>query len=220
MNEVFISVFKYIIEFIHHAIAEVSIILFLFGLIFFLIGIAILVAIVFVILRGERVNGKVIGGIEEIRFKEKEANGKVVKKTRKSLRAVYEYTGAGGSVHHNKSSNAGDFVLNYKTGQPVKLIVCRYKEKNDDIYDIEERSPIIIGGVFLFIGIFIIFMASSIYTSLGIGAVALLGIIVSLVFKVKNKPRPSSSYKGVSHSKLDLNKVRPIEVFLKDEGNV
>jgi len=194
MTDILIGSLKYISDFIDHAFAEVSIVLFLLGLIFF------------------------IGGVVDKRVKERINDGKRVEKNKYSIKAIYEYIDDDGSTRQHKSSNGGTFVLKYKTGQEVKLIVCRHKTKPDDIYDAEDSTVFVVSFFCLAIGFGLIFMASNIYLSLSISTISLISILLSLALRGKNKDKSKERDKAprVPTGQFDPSKIRPIEELAKE----
>lgn len=212
MDEIIITIFNYIVSYIDAVFAEASIILLIFGVLLFLIGTALVVSIIHVLMTGHRVNGTVIGAIKNVRVKEKTRDGKIERERKETLYAIYEYIDSNGVTRQERSSNGGSGILRYKTGQGVKLIVCPAKEYND-IYDSEDASSLIAGSIFIAIGVGLIFLATDIFASLNITILTLLGIIVSMVFRGKNKNKSTKkkTTDSILPNRFDRNKMRPIE---------
>lgn len=222
MNETFPLLFNYIIDFINLAFAEASIIAFVVGLVFFLLGFIVIALTIFVWITGQRVTGKIVGAIKNIRIKEKMRDGKVKKKRKETLYAIFEYRRPDGSVHQERSSNGGSSTLKYKTGQEVSLIIVPGAEY-DDAYDANDRTSLVIGGLFLLIGFGVMFQAANFYATLGISTLAFLGLIGMLAFKLlseksnKRKNKKAGQAKSSKHHKhFDVADVRPVETFLEE----
>ena len=212
MDEIFVTIFKYIFDFLDIAFAEVSIIFLILGIVLFLLGATILALTVHTLITGQRIDGTVIGAVKDIRIKEKIRDGRIEKDRKETLHAIFEYIQNDGSTHQEKSCSGGSSVLKYKTGQRVKLIVCHQKEFND-VYDANDYSAPILGSILVVVGFGIIFQAASIYASFGISILALLGIIVSLVFKLFKGKNKKTGVR-IHPNKFDPSKVRPIEEFI------
>jgi len=160
---------------------------------------------------GQRVDGVVIGAINEVRIKEKERDGKIEKERDECLYLIYEYIDADGSTQQVKSSSGGSSVLNYTTGQKVTLIIYCHKGV-DDVYDAKDKSPFIIGGILFGTGAILTFMAANLYASLSVSLLALFGIAVSMVLRGKSTKTNSR----VPHNQYDPNEIRPIEEFVRE----
>jgi len=220
MPETFINIMKFIVNFIEGAFAEVSILLLLLGAVFLLLGLVILVLSLYIYFVGCRVDGKVLGAIKEVRIKEKIYNGKLEKKVKENYFAVYEYQQKDGSIHQEKSSNGGNNVLKYKTGQALKLIVLHHQEY-DDVYDAKDKSSFIMAGVFILIGVIIIERAASLYASLSLGLFTLFLILISFVVRLllgRKKKNKSSQAKSKHHKHFDVTSIRPVEEYAKQDN--
>jgi hypothetical protein len=219
MDETAVTIFKTIIGFIEVAFAEVSIIFFILGLVFFLLGVALFAGSIYTKIAGKKFSGKVIGAINDVRFKEKNRDGVIKKEKKETLHAIFEFADADGVTHLHKSSNGGNSVLKYKTGQDVELLVCRHKNFSD-VYDAKDNSMFIMGMIFLLVGFGIMFQSASFYASLGVSTLALVAIIATLVVKLMGGRDVKSKTTGGSSNdpyKFDPADIRPIEEFAEAE---
>lgn len=214
MTEILITVFSYLVNAIDHALAEASIGLFIVGIIFISIGLFLITGTLYTLIKGQRVDGVVIGAIKDVRIYEKEKGGKIIEKREEWLNLIYEYDHADGSTKQVKAATGGSSVLKYKTGQKVKLNIYRHKGI-DEVNDIEDRSPFIIGGIFFCIGIIITLVAANLYASVGASILALLGIFISLILRGKRKG-DSLEKKNHSEDYYDPAEIRPIEEFARE----
>lgn len=212
MNETLSATIQTISDFIDLAFAGASLLGVLLGLVFFLLGIIILAATLFVSITGRRVTGKVVGAVKDIRIKEKNRNGKIETERKESLHAIYEYTRPDGTLHREKSSNGGNSILKYRTGQDVELITTPYGEY-DDVYDANDRSPVIMGGIFILIGFGLMYWAASFYASLGISTLGLIAILTILMYKILTRNKTKSKSSSKHHKEFDPAEVRPVEEF-------
>jgi len=219
MPETFINIMEFIVNFIEGAFAEASILLLLLGAVFLLLGLVILVLSLYIYFIGYRVDGKVLGAIKEVRIKEKINNGKLEKKVKENYFAVYEYQQKDGSIHQEKSSNGGNNILKYKTGQSLKLIVFPHQEY-DDVYDVKDRSSFIMAGVFILIGVIIIERAASLYASLSLGLFTLFLILISFIVRLilgRKKKKKTLQTKTKHHKHFDVTDIRPVEDFARHD---
>ena len=212
MNERLTTTIQTMVDFIDLAFAGYSLLGVLLGLVLLLLGIIILATTLFVSITGQRVTGKVVGAVKDIRIKEKNRNGKIEKERKETLHAIYEYTRPDGTLHREKSSNGGNSILKYRTGQNVELITTPYGEY-DDVYDANDRSPIIIGSVFILLGFGIIYWAASFYASLGISTLGLIAIMAILLYKILTRNKTKSISSSKHHKEFDHAEVRPVEEF-------
>lgn len=217
MKETLLSVFEYSIGMIHMAFAEVSVVGFLLGLVFFLLGLVILTLAVYIAISGRRTVGRVVGAVMDIRIKEKVRNGETVREKKETLWPVYEYKDLKGVLVKRKGSEGGSGVLKYKTGQKVNLIISTSKN-NIDVYDADKKSALVMGGVFLLLGAGIMNWTASFYAMLGLGVLGLVGVFISLLFKVLgSKGNRKRTLKDTSKDGLDSEAIRPIEYFVEKE---
>lgn len=221
MNEKFIAIFKHLVDYIDIAFAEVSIIFFILGMVFLLLGFVIIALTVHTLVTGQRINGRVIGAVKDIKIKEKIRDGKINKERKEYLHAIYEYTQLDGSTHQKKSSNGGDRILKYKTGQKVKLIICPRKGYID-IYDAEDSSAPIMASIFIIVGFGITYQAANIYASLGVSTISLLGVIASLVFRILKGNNRNPKKDGIIDrtNNFESKDIRPIEEFIEEADNL
>ena len=205
----------YIIDMVEYAFAEATIFGFIIGLVFFLLGLFIIVATTHTILVGKRVPGKVVGAVKDVWIKEKNRDGKIVKKRRETLFAIFEYIRPDGLLHQEKASSGGSGVLKYKTGQEVNLIIVP-SGKYDDVYDADDYSVIIIGIILLAIGFGIMLWAANAYASLGVGVLTLISVVGVFIFRILTGRKKKQKKHGESkHVKaFDPAEVRPIEEFV------
>ena len=217
MPESFKTLMQYVIESIEFFFAEVSLFLFLIGLVFFLLGLVILSVTLYVRITAQQVNGKVIGALKDVRVKEKVRDGKSVKEDKVTYHAVYEYVRPDGSMHREKGSNGGNSVLKYQTGQAVKLLVVA-NEKFDDVYDANDKSSIIVGGVMFLIGAVLVERAATLYASLSIGILSIVFIVISFLYKflTRKKPRKKSAKTQNHYKEFDPAMVRPVEELARE----
>ena len=219
MSESFVSIMGYIVSFIDGIFAEASIVLLLLGFIFFLLGAVILVASLYIKFTARHVDGNVIGAIKDTRIKEKTRDGKVEKETKINYFAVFEYLRSDGTLHKEKSSNGGNGVLKYKTGEAVKLLVIP-QDEFDDVYDENDKSPYIMGSILFLLGVFMIERATSLYASLSLGAFSLSVIIVSFSIRMmlgRKKKKKKLSVKQKHYKYFELDEIRPVEELALEE---
>lgn len=216
MENSFISALRYLIQLIESFIAETAILLLLFGLVFLLIGLFIIIVTIINVFFSPTVNGRVAGAVKAIKNKEKLKDGKLVKESKERLYPIFEYPKADGSLHHIRGSSAGTHVLKYKTGQDVKLVInnSRFSEEAT-ASDVGNRTGWYLGLFFSAFGSIIIYMAADILTSLTISVMAIVGIAISLLFKRKGSLKPTKVKKEII---FDLNDMKPIEDFTEESS--
>lgn len=214
MENSFISALRYVVLLIENFIAETMILQLLLGLIFFLIGLFIIIATIINVFFSTSINGRVAGAVKAIKYKEKMKQGKLVKKSKEWLYPIFEYPNEDGSSHHIRGSSGGTTtVLKYKTGQDVRLII------NDDIFgeeptadDADSATGVYFGLFFAALGSLLMYMAANILTSLSIGLMAIVGIAITLIFKGKGSIKSTKVKKEYIY---DLNDMQPIENFIE-----
>ena len=217
MNQESITFYlELILEFAVGIFSETSIIFLIVGLIFLLLGSIIIALLLYIFIKGERVDGKVIGAVKEIRSKEKIRDNKKITEENESLFAIFEYIHPNGYKRQDKASSGGTSVLKYKTGQKVKLILCSGKT-SCDVYDADDYSGFIVGGILFLIGSGITYGSASFYASLGLSGLALLGIVVSLLFKILENKKNKSKY-NCKPTEVKIGEIRAIEEFVKEEN--
>lgn len=216
MENIFISTLRYAFQFIESFIAETSIGLLLFGLIFLIIGVFVIFITIINIFFSPRINGRVAGAVNAIYTKEKLKNGKLVKRSKTLLYPIYEYSQEDGSSRYIRGSNAGSHVLKYKTGQEIKFIINdgRFDSEGiDTAVDLDDRRGFYVGLFFTALGSAMVIGATDILASLTIGFIAIIGIAISLLFKLKDNIKPSKKKKETI---FDFNDMRPIEEFIEE----
>lgn len=213
MYEILKPALQFVSDAIEVFFAEVSIVFFLLGLVLILIGLFLCVGSFYTLMVGRKVDGVVVGAIKEIKIKEKEKKGKIEKQQDEWLSLIYEYNDLDGTTRQTKASNGGSSVLKYKTGQKVTLVIHHYKGE-DEVYDADDKSSYVVGGILFIVGAIVTFMAASFFASLSISLLSLLGIAISMVIKGKNKKKQPGSQKP--DSQYDLKDVRPVEYYVDE----
>ena len=211
------NIFKHIIGFIEGFFAETAIILLLVGIVFLLIGLFIVIASVVQRLIYPSVNGKVVGAVIAVKSKEKTVDGKRVKKSKEWLYPIFEYTDQDGSPKRIRGSSGGTHVLKYATGQAVNLIIDdeKYNVAGTEVTatDTGGRTGFYFGFFFAALGLLVIYLAASILASLTIGALAIIGIVISILVRGKGKIKPNKVKKNYIY---DLKDMRPVEGFINE----
>ena len=151
MNDILKSIMEIGIELINGVFINFSAIWFLLGLVIFLMGAFFIGVSIYARAKGRPVKGKIIGAVHKTRIKQKIRDGKKVEKIKTESYFVYEYKKPDGSTHKELSSQGFQKNTSYKTGDEIDLLVCPAKGF-DDVYDPNDKSPIILGLVFLAIG--------------------------------------------------------------------
>ena len=195
---------------------------FLAGLVLFLLGLGLCGLVAFTRIRGRRVKGKIIGAVEEIRFKHKIRDGEEIKKEKRSLFPVYEYIRPDGTLFQERGSEGGTNTLKYKTGQDVNLLVIE-AGGYDDVYDADDYGAAKLGLVLMAIGGFIMFQVGSVYSAMGMGGLALFGAVCFIMFRVVAEKLHSAGQKPGQPKKkrekykktFDRDAIKPVEVFVK-----
>ncbi len=211
-----------IISFIQNMIAEALSFWFLFGLVLFLVGSAMIGLFLWTRIMGKSVTGTVIGAIQETRIKKKIRDGKEIEKIKKTLYPIYEYTRPDGTTHTERSSEGGSMTLKYETGQHVNLLILQ-NDLYDDVYDRNEMGALYLGLILSAIGgVLMVKIGDSLIHALGMSA---LSIAVMLIFKVgtallaKEKPTKTKKKQETAtpakkhHKAFKLEDVLPIEDF-------
>jgi len=157
-----------------------------------------------------KVNGRVVGAVKATHTKEKLIDGKLEKESKERLHPIYEYSKADGSLHKVRGSSSGSYVIKYKTGQDVKLVI-----HDESATDVGNRSRIYVGLFLAGFGSIFMYMAADILTSLTIGLTVIIVIAITFVFKLKGKGHMKFT-PVKKESNFDLNNMRPIEDFLDE----
>lgn len=225
MEEIIAAVFEFIFATIESFFAEYTIMFLLVGLATLLLGVFIICFQIYTIIKGQKIDGTVIGAIKDVNIKIK--NGNVIKKRLNygTLFPIFEYTQADGTTHQDKGSSGGTHVYKYKTGQKVKLIIYS-KDKYNYVSNAKSYFEYILGIVFAAIGMGIIYCYASFFASFNFSTFIWLSVIASLALKFKDginkmikEYRKNKDNKGkifMLKRNFDPNHVRPIEEFVKE----
>ena len=211
---------EYIHGLINGIFAEASVVLLLLGFILSVLGLLVLILWGYIRLTAHRIAGTVVGAVKDVRIKEKERKGKLETKVRENYFAVYEYVRPDGTLRQEKSSEGGDDVLKYATGQKVNLLVVPH-EDFDDVYDADKNTALILAVVLLLPGLALMATASKLLISLSISGMSLLVILLFLLIKIalekgRGKKNSKKNPRSKQHIKyFDPSDVKPIEEFLR-----
>jgi len=216
MENSLISVLKYVISFIESLVAETVIILLLLGLLFLLIGLFTIAAWINNIIFSTKVKGRVIGAVKATHTKEKLIDGKLEKESKERLHPIYEYSKEDGALHQVRGSSSGSYVLKYKTGQDVNLVI-----HNDSATDAGDRTLVYVSLFFAGFGSILIYMAGDVLKSLTISLAVIVVIAIALFLKVKGKGKGRMKFTPVKkESDFDLKNMRPIEDFIEASAKI
>lgn len=181
------ALINYIVELAVSFLAEGIICFILVGLSVFLLGLFFISYEIKTHLKGEKVNGTIIGAVKDVKvsFKGK----KMIKKKLNSgsLWPVYEFTLADGLKRQQRGSTGGSHVYKYKTGQNIKLNV---HHEGDDIFvrGSEQYFIYILGIIFCLFGGGIIYVgAYKLSPGFNISSFIWLMAVVSLLLRFKGK---------------------------------
>lgn len=210
--EILNPLLDYAIGHVRSAFAEVSIGLFALGTLLLLLGIAVMAITVYTRVVGYRTSGTVAGAIGEVTIKEKIRNGKPIQETRETFHAVFQYRRPDGSLHQEKASEGGTHVLRYRTGQTVKLLVVPGIDF-DDVYDADQTSGHVLGGVMFVLGALLIWQAATLYAALGISMTALLVILMGLILKARRSEKITVRPAARHYKIIEPGTIRPVEEF-------
>lgn len=225
MNELLGNIIDSLLLYVRSFFAEYTIMLLLVGLAFFLAGAFIISYQLYALMRGQIVDGTVIGAVRKVKITM--VDRKVVKKRLKqgTLFPIFEYIDATGVVRQTKGSTGGSHVYKYRTGQRLKLIVFS-RSGHQDVNDAGNYSGYILGIVFSGMGVGIVYCYTQIYASFNLSTLIWLSIIVSLFMKYKDriqeiisdvKEHRASREKIFSLKRnFDPDDVRPIEDYVEE----
>jgi len=226
MSENINSMLQYIPDFVFFIVGDVPFLALLLGAVFILIGLFILMVYVMPRIVGYRVTGTVLGGLREVRKKEKTRDGKVKTEEKISYTPIYEYQRRDGTCVKAKASHGGDITFSYKTGQSVELLIWDHRDF-DDVYDAKSKSALIIGPIFLLIGAAIITAAGNFLASLKVGALSISVMLILLILKIisglrnkkpqSNKKPNKSTFKGYIFNMDDVLPVEQLKLLYDQE---
>jgi len=195
MQNLIESALSFISDFVLSVIAEVTITLLLAAIALTLFGVFIIGFKLVFLLKGQNVNGVVIGAVRNVKVKIK--NGEIVKKRLNSgvLFPVFEYTLNDGVSYQTKGSTGGSHVYKYTTGQAVKLTVWPRGSYNDVSLNI---------GVFIWVGAI---------TSI---AIRFKDKIAQIINDYKSNKGHLSEVAALKRS-FDPEHLYPIEYYIKEQ---
>jgi hypothetical protein len=212
------SIFEAFFDFVQGMFAETSILLFLAGLALFLGGLALIALSLYIRIKGYRVRGKLLGAIAKKR-NNKNKSGKTVSG---SFTPIFEYQRPDGSIQQTRASEGGSYVLKYKTGQLVNLVVYPH-DGYDAVYDADKKTGIYIGIVILIIGALLMERGASLYASLSVSTLTLSLILLSIAARFltgRKKKRKSTvknklAEKARHYTHFNQEDVLPIEELVQ-----
>ena len=226
MQNLIESALSFISDFVLSVIAEVTITLLLAAIALTLFGVFIIGFKLVFLLKGQNVNGVVIGAVRNVKVKIK--NGEIVKKRLNSgvLFPVFEYTLNDGVSYQTKGSTGGSHVYKYTTGQAVKLTVWPRGSYND-VDDAKSYIAYIFGAILIGAGGFLFCFYMSNFASLNIGVFIWVGAITSIAIRFKDKiAQIINDYKSnkghlsevaALKRSFDPEHLHPIEYYIKEQ---